>query len=51
MNVSKIYDATSKDLLEIDPAEWVSFLGCPVDAADVRLVDADVSTVTAEPTR
>lgn len=51
MNVSKIYDATSKDLIEIDPAGWVSFLGCPVDAADVRLVDADVSTVTAEPTR
>ena len=46
--MSKPYDATSKDLIETDPAGWVSFLGCPVEAADVQLVDADVSTVTAE---
>ncbi len=46
--VSKPYDATSKDLIETDPAGWVSFLGCPVDSSAVSLVDADVSTVTAE---
>jgi len=42
------YDATSKDLIEADPAGWVTFLGCPVAPAAVRLVDADVSTVTAD---
>ena len=46
--MSKPYDATSKDLIEADPAGWVTFLGCPVSPADVRLVDADVSTVTAD---
>jgi len=46
--VSKPYDATSKDLIEADPAGWVTFLGCPVSPAQVRLVDADVSTVTAD---
>ena len=46
--MSKPYDATSKDLIETDPAGWVTFLGCAADPSDVRLVDADVSTVTAE---
>lgn len=46
--MSKPYDATSKDLIESDPAGWVTFLGCPVSPADVRLVDADVSTITAD---
>jgi predicted transposase YdaD len=46
--LSKPYDATSKDLIESDPAGWVTFLGCPVSPADVRLVDADVSTITAD---
>jgi predicted transposase YdaD len=46
--VSKPYDATSKDLIETDPAGWVTFLGCSVSPDAVRLVEADVSTVTAE---
>lgn len=46
--MSKPYDATSKDLIETDPAGWVTFLGCPVPASAVRLVDADVSTVTTD---
>lgn len=46
--MSKPYDATSKDLIEADPAGWVTFLGCPVDASAVKLVDADVSAITAE---
>ncbi len=46
--MSKPYDSTSKELIETDPAGWVTFLGCPVTPSDVRLVDADVSTITAE---
>jgi predicted transposase YdaD len=46
--LSKPYDATSKDLIETDPAGWVTFLGCPVAPSAVRLVDADVSTVTTD---
>jgi predicted transposase YdaD len=46
--VSKPYDATSKDLIETDPAGWVAFLGCVVPPSAVRLVDADLSTVTTE---
>ena len=46
--MSKPYDVTSKDLIEADPAGWVTFFGCPVPPAAVRLVDADVSTVTAD---
>lgn len=46
--MSKPYDATSKDLVEADPAGWVAYLGHPVAPAAVRLVDADVSTVTAD---
>lgn len=46
--MSKPYDATSKDLIETDPAGWVTFLGCPVPPGAVSLVDADVSTVTAD---
>lgn len=46
--VSKPYDATSKDLIETDPAGWVAFLGFAVDPSAVSLVDADVSTVTTD---
>jgi predicted transposase YdaD len=45
--VSKPYDATTKDLLEIAPADWLAFLGHPAPGR-VRLIDADLSTVTAE---
>lgn len=46
--MSKPYDATSKDLIETDPAGWVAFLGCAVPTSAVSLVDADVSTVTTD---
>jgi len=45
--MSKPNDATTKDLIEADPAGWVTYLGHPVAPGVVRLVDADVSTVTA----
>jgi predicted transposase YdaD len=45
--VSKPYDATVKDLLETAPADWLRFLGRP-DAGPVRLIDADLSTVTTQ---
>ncbi|MCI0701610.1 MAG: DUF4351 domain-containing protein [Planctomycetia bacterium] len=46
--MSKPYDATSKDLIETDPVGWVTFLGCPAPPSAVRLVDADLSTVTTD---
>ena len=45
--MSKPYDATGKELLETGPADWVAFLGPPVDPGTVSLIDADLSTVTA----
>ncbi|MCE9565714.1 MAG: DUF4351 domain-containing protein [Planctomycetes bacterium] len=44
--MSKPYDAVGKDLLELDPAAWVAFLGvvCPANA--VSLIDSELSTVT-----
>jgi predicted transposase YdaD len=44
----KPYDATSKDLIEADPAGWVAFLGCAAPPGSVRVVDADLSTVTTD---
>ena len=45
--MSKPYDAATKDLIETDPAGWVSFLGGTASPESVRLVDADLSSVTA----
>jgi predicted transposase YdaD len=42
---SKPFDATLKDLIETDAAAWVALAGQSCTAA--RLIDADVSTVTA----
>ena len=42
------YDAATKDLIETDPAGWVTYLGCPVPSSAVRLVDADLATVTTD---
>lgn len=44
--MTKPYDATTKDLIEADPAGWVTYLGHPVSPSAVRLVDDDLSTVT-----
>jgi predicted transposase YdaD len=46
--VSAPYDAASKDLIETDPLGWVTFLGCAAPEWAVRLVDAELSTVTTE---
>ncbi len=45
--MSKPFDATTKKLLELDPAGWLTCLGLPV-TGPVRAVDSDLSTVTAE---
>src|SRR5437870_6351451 len=39
------FDATTKDLVEMHPEDWLEYLGLP--RAAVELIDADVSTVTA----
>lgn len=43
--MSKPFDASPKALLQFGPADWPAFVG--VKARSVRIVDADVSTVTA----
>ena len=45
--MSKPFDSTTKRLLEIDPAGWLTCVGLPV-TGPVRAVDSDLSTVTAE---
>ncbi|OWK36042.1 hypothetical protein [Fimbriiglobus ruber] len=42
------YDATSKDLLDADPARWVTYLTREPPPGPVDVIDADLSTVTAE---
>jgi predicted transposase YdaD len=45
--LSKRFDATTKELLERHPREWLEFLlGCKL--GKVRVVDADLSTITSE---
>src|SRR5712691_8169529 len=39
------FDATTKDLVELHPEDWLAYLGLP--SAPVEVVDADVSTVSA----
>lgn len=39
------YDSTSKDLLEVAPADLLAWLGQPRPPERVRTIDADVSTV------
>lgn len=43
--MSKPFDATLKELFELNPVDWAHFIGCP--ASNAELIDADVSTVTA----
>jgi hypothetical protein len=45
--VSKPYDATSKELLQADPAGWAAFLGVVRPPERVKLIDSDLATVTA----
>jgi predicted transposase YdaD len=45
----KPFDATMRKLLELGPAAWLQFLHVPfTDPARVRVIDSNVSTVTAE---
>jgi predicted transposase YdaD len=44
--VSKPYDATAKDLLELDPAAWTRFVGADAPVG-VELIDSELSTITA----
>lgn len=44
--MAKRYDATLKQLVEGHPADWLALAGFPT-AGGVRMVDADVSAVTA----
>jgi predicted transposase YdaD len=45
----KPFDATTRNLYTMDPAEWSAFLGWPVaDPGRLRQVDSDLSTITAE---
>lgn len=43
----KPYDATSKSLLEMDPAGWAAFLGVVRPPGRVVLTESELSTVTA----
>ena len=50
--MTKPFDATTRNLVEMSPAEWSEFLGTPVaDPSRVRLIDANLSTVTADADR
>jgi hypothetical protein len=42
----KPFDVTTKQLVEIDPAAWVAYVGLHQDPA--RIIDADLSTVAVE---
>ena len=43
--MSKPFDAAAKTLLEINPKDWVDFLGLHADRVEV--IDGDIATVTA----
>ena len=43
--MSKPFDAVAKTLIEMNPKDWVDYLG--VKAEHVEVVDADIATVTA----
>jgi hypothetical protein len=45
----KPYDATTRGLIEMGPAEWADYLGSRApDPGRVRAIDSNLSTVTAE---
>jgi hypothetical protein len=49
MAMFKPFDATMRELFELEPAAWLEFLGIPVpDPSLVTVIDSNVSTVTAE---
>ena len=45
----KPFDATMRELFELEPAAWLEFLGIPVpDPRQVKVIDSNLSTFTAE---
>jgi predicted transposase YdaD len=44
--VSKPFDVTTKALIETSPHDWLTLLGLGPEG-DVRVIDADIATVTA----
>jgi hypothetical protein len=45
----KPYDATTRQLIELGPADWLAYLGIPVaDPGRVRVIDSNLSTFTAD---
>jgi hypothetical protein len=49
--MSKQYDSTSKELIELGAVDWLAFLGAPRPAEKVRILNVDLSTVVAEADR
>jgi predicted transposase YdaD len=47
MTAGKPYDATAKELLQTDPAGWAAFLGIARPPDRVKLIESELSTVTA----
>jgi hypothetical protein len=45
--VNKPFDATSKEMLQTDPVGWAAFLGVARPPDQIKLIDSDLSTVTA----
>jgi predicted transposase YdaD len=49
MAMPKPFDATMRELFELEPAAWLEFLGISVpDPSQVKVIDSNVSTFTAE---
>jgi predicted transposase YdaD len=49
MAMSKPFDATMRELFELEPAAWLEFLGIPVpDPGLVQVIDSNLSTITAD---
>ncbi len=47
--MAKPFDATMRELFELEPAAWLEFLGIAVpDPNLVQVIDSNVSTITAE---
>ncbi len=45
----KTFDATTRKLIEMGPADWHAYLGSPVpDPGRLKVIDSNLSTVTAE---
>src|SRR5262249_7567883 len=49
MAMTKPFDATMRNLIELEPAAWLEFLGIPVaDPGQVQVIDSNLSTLPAD---